>query len=75
MLNMMGAFVEFERSLILEREREGIAIAKAAGAYKGSKPKFGPEKIAEIRPGARRPASGPGLLQHTGRYVVAIIAA
>jgi DNA invertase Pin-like site-specific DNA recombinase len=49
MLSMMGAFAEFERSLILERQREGIQIAKAAGAYKGSKPKFGQEKIAEIR--------------------------
>ena len=33
----MGAFAEFERSLILERQREGIAIAKARGAYKGRK--------------------------------------
>ena len=49
MLNMMGAFAEFERSLILERQREGIAIAKSEGKYKGSKPKFGSEKIAEIR--------------------------
>jgi DNA invertase Pin-like site-specific DNA recombinase len=49
MLSMMGAFAEFERSLLLERQREGIQIAKAAGAYKGSKPKFGAEKIAEIR--------------------------
>lgn len=29
---------EFERSLLLERQREGIAIAKAKGAYKGRKP-------------------------------------
>lgn len=32
---MMGAFAEFERSLIRERQREGIAIAKANGVYKG----------------------------------------
>jgi DNA invertase Pin-like site-specific DNA recombinase len=31
MLSMMGAFAEFERSMILERHREGIAAAKAAG--------------------------------------------
>jgi DNA invertase Pin-like site-specific DNA recombinase len=49
MLSMMGAFAEFERSLILERQREGIAIAKADGKYRGSKPKFGADKIAEIR--------------------------
>jgi DNA invertase Pin-like site-specific DNA recombinase len=30
LLSMMGAFAEFERSLILERQREGIAVAKAA---------------------------------------------
>ena len=32
---MMGAFAEFERSLIHERQREGIAIAKANGVYAG----------------------------------------
>jgi len=35
LLSVMGAFAEFERSLILERQREGIAVAKAAGMYKG----------------------------------------
>lgn len=40
LLSVMGAFAEFERNLILERQREGIAIAKANGAYKlvGRKP-------------------------------------
>ena len=38
MLNVMGAVAEFERSLILERQREGIAIAKRAGKYKGRVP-------------------------------------
>lgn len=33
MLSVMGAVSEFERSLILERQREGIALAKARGAY------------------------------------------
>jgi len=37
MLHMLGAFAEFERSLIRERQREGIAIAKANGAFKGRK--------------------------------------
>jgi len=37
LLSMMGAFAEFERSLILERQREGIAQAKARGAYTGRK--------------------------------------
>lgn len=37
MLQMLGAFAQFERSLIRERQREGIAIAKKAGAFKGRK--------------------------------------
>jgi DNA invertase Pin-like site-specific DNA recombinase len=35
MLSVMGAFAEFERALIHERQREGIALAKQRGAYKG----------------------------------------
>ncbi|MGW5107649.1 recombinase family protein [Nocardia sp. NPDC004123] len=38
LLNMMGAVAEFERALILERQREGIAKAKTRGVYKGRKP-------------------------------------
>lgn len=38
MLTMLGAVAEFERGLMLERQREGIAKAKAEGAYKGRKP-------------------------------------
>lgn len=37
MLTMVGAISEFERELILERQREGIAIAKEKGVYKGRK--------------------------------------
>lgn len=35
MLSMMGSFAEFERSMIRERQREGIAKAKRNGVYKG----------------------------------------
>lgn len=35
MLNMLGAVAEFEREMILERQREGIAKAKELGKYKG----------------------------------------
>jgi DNA invertase Pin-like site-specific DNA recombinase len=38
MLTMLGAVAEFERALMLERQREGIAKAKAEGAYKGRVP-------------------------------------
>lgn len=37
LLSVMGAFAEFERALIRERQYEGIAIAKKRGAYKGRK--------------------------------------
>jgi len=37
MLSVMGAFAEFERSLLKERQREGIALAKKRGAYRGRK--------------------------------------
>ena len=39
MLTMIGAIAEFERQNILERQREGIAIAKREGKYKGGKKK------------------------------------
>ncbi|MBO9398781.1 recombinase family protein [Shimia sp. R9_2] len=38
MINLLGSVAEFERSIMLERQREGIAKAKAAGKYKGRKP-------------------------------------
>jgi len=49
LLSMMGAFAEFERSLILERQREGIAQAKQRGAYKGRKPALTAAKAEELR--------------------------
>ena len=36
-MTMLAAISQFEREMILERQREGIAIAKAAGRYKGRK--------------------------------------
>ncbi|WP_067865983.1 recombinase family protein [Nocardia shimofusensis] len=49
MLSVMGAFAEFERALILERQREGIATAKARGAYKGRKPALTTEQVTTLR--------------------------
>ena len=37
LLSVMGAFAAFERALIRERQREGVAVAKAQGKYKGRK--------------------------------------
>src|SRR5689334_24284056 len=49
MLSVLGAVAEFERDLIRERQREGIAIAKRSGVYKGRKPALDGVKISELR--------------------------
>ena len=48
-LSVMGAFAEFERSLIRERQREGIALARQRGAYRGRKKSLNDEQIAELK--------------------------
>jgi DNA invertase Pin-like site-specific DNA recombinase len=40
MLSMLGAFAEYERTLIRERQREGIAKAKERGVYRGRQQKI-----------------------------------
>ncbi|WP_019897429.1 recombinase family protein [Methylotenera mobilis] len=47
-LQMLGAFAQFERSLIRERQREGIALAKEAGAYLGRKHALSDEQVEEL---------------------------
>ena len=49
LLSVMGAFAEFERNLIRERQAEGIAIAKAEGKYKGRKNPLTGQQIIEIK--------------------------
>ncbi|QSO50831.1 recombinase family protein [Alicyclobacillus curvatus] len=49
MLSLLGAVAEFERSLIRERQREGIAIAKKKGVYKGRKPSLTRAQAEELR--------------------------
>jgi len=49
MLSVMGAFAEFERALIRERQREGIALAKQRGAYRGRKKSLSPQQVAALR--------------------------
>ena len=48
MLTMIGAINEFERANILERQAEGIALAKQKGVYKGRKRIAKPDNWAEI---------------------------
>lgn len=55
LLSVMGAFAEFERALIRERQREGIALAKQRGAYRGRKKALVDDQIVELR---RRASAG-----------------
>jgi DNA invertase Pin-like site-specific DNA recombinase len=48
MFNMLGAIAQFERELMLERQREGVAKAKAEGKYKGRAP-TARAKASEVR--------------------------
>lgn len=48
MLNVLGGVAQFEREMMLERQREGIAKAKSEGRYKGRKP-TARAKTAEIK--------------------------
>lgn len=49
MFNMLGTFAQFERRMIRQRQLEGIAVAKAAGKYKGQKPKLFAAQIVQLR--------------------------
>lgn len=49
LLSVMGAFAEFERAFISERQREGIALAKRRGAYRGRKKALGNDQSLELR--------------------------
>ena len=53
-LHLMGAFAEFERSIIRERQREGIARAKERGVYAGRKTSIDVDKVKSLH------ASGVG---------------
>ena len=49
LLHILGGVAQFERAIIHERQREGIALAKAQGVYKGRKPSLTPGNVMEIR--------------------------
>ena len=48
LLSVMGAFAEFERALIKERQREGITLAKQKGVYRGRKKSLSPDQVANV---------------------------
>jgi DNA invertase Pin-like site-specific DNA recombinase len=58
MLNLLGSIAEFERELMLERQREGIAKAKADGKYKGRAPtaRSRTEEVIRMRSEGTSPA-------------------
>jgi DNA invertase Pin-like site-specific DNA recombinase len=49
MLGIMGSFAEFERALIRERQREGIALAKKKAVYKGRKKTLNAQQVAALQ--------------------------
>lgn len=49
LLSVMGAFSEFERALIRERQLEGIALAKKRGAYRGRKRALSLEQVDSLK--------------------------
>jgi len=55
LLSVIGAFAEFERALLRERQREGIAQARLRGVYRGRKRSLTTPQVAELR---RRAAAG-----------------
>lgn len=48
MLSVLGSIAQFERDLIRERQREGIALAKQRGAYRGRKRALPDDKLPEL---------------------------
>jgi DNA invertase Pin-like site-specific DNA recombinase len=48
MMTIMAGVAQFERAMMLERQREGIAIAKAKGVYKGRKPALDAAQVVEV---------------------------
>lgn len=66
LLSMMGAFAEFERSIIRERQLEGIALAKKKGVYTGRKPSMNEEKIKEMNQLIEKGEKKSAIARHLG---------
>jgi len=67
LLSMLGAVAEFERSLIRERQREGIAAARSRGVYRGRRPSLSSDQVAEVK---RLAADGVPKAELARRYGV-----
>lgn len=66
LLSVMGAFAEFERSLIRERQLEGIAVAKAKGVYRGRKPSLTTDQQLELVERVKRRESKVSIAKDMG---------
>jgi len=49
MLNLLSSVAQFERECLLQRQREGISIAKSAGKYKGKQSRFTIAQVEQIK--------------------------
>jgi DNA invertase Pin-like site-specific DNA recombinase len=72
LLSVMGAFAEFERALIRERQREGIALAKRRGVYRGRKRQLSEDAAARARGRWRAEGGGGPGVRHQPRNPVPI---
>lgn len=66
LLSMLGAVAEFERSIILERQREGISIAQGQGKYKGRKPSLNSEQLKQLLERCDRGEKKTDIARHFG---------
>ncbi len=66
LLSVMGAFAEFERALIRERQLEGISLAKQKGVYKGRKKSLSEAQVAELRERLKAGASKAQVARESG---------
>lgn len=65
MLNVLGSVAQFEREIMLERQREGIAQAKAAGKYRGRAP-TARKRASEVQQLHREGAGASEIARRTG---------
>lgn len=62
MLTVMAAIAQFERNLLLERQREGIELAKKKGKYKGKQSRFSKENILSMKERFSKPETNKSAL-------------
>ena len=66
LLSVMGAFAEFERALLRERQREGIALAKQRGVYRGRKKRLSQAEIGVLQQRAQAGETKARLAREAG---------